>query len=604
MPPSHSYKPKPSAITTLVALGVVLRHRPDWGAVSLQDAAQTMGISAQRTSRLVTRAIAPFDEAVAHLTRRGRPQGDVVAGKLQAELALATALLQVATAILDRLPLRRRAVGDLIVGAWRRLRGTPGLTQKRFCQALGLKTRTLRSWLSAAPHRPPEPDSVIEETSTEPPRGHSGRPPRRPRFSFDVVLPDTQFAADTTGLSAFGVPLKLVAAQDIGGRDQDLLEAVFIDDHESAEIVSRVLAQAAADKPGAQVIVDQGTPYMAEATRLALDQLELEHAPQREADPQAKGTIEKAFDSAKSIARPLLDLTDRLADAVPQLKDSQLAIAAARLVVTAVLRAYQAGARAATRACQVRGQLDPELLAKMAQQNREHARAVDRSARLLLAHIHNLYDLPRSQKAFVDSLRHYPVEVIQKAERAFRDQVHRDDIRDRQSYFAKLVRVFNEEHQADRRREQARLQMQQRLQADNEQHADHEAEQRQDPAAFLRQAFDALANMWQPDQQSLLLGGVGLARAYLTRALSYLIEDHGYATTLDISAGVFNGFVLEMADKLGPAGLAAVQRVVEAKLVELAPASELASCQAGPALNIFGGDGLKQRPPPSAVLRN
>jgi hypothetical protein len=44
-----------------------------------------------------------------------------------------------------------------------------------------------------------------------------------------VFLPGTQVGADTTDLSVFGVPLKLVGVQDIGGRDRSLFDSVVID---------------------------------------------------------------------------------------------------------------------------------------------------------------------------------------------------------------------------------------------------------------------------------------------------------------------------------------------------------------------------------------
>jgi len=95
-----------------------------------------------------------------------------------------------------------------------------------------------------------------------------------------VTLPETQYAADTTDLCAFGVPLKLVAAQDIGGRDEMLFGAVIVDESESAAHVVQVLAEALAGYSGAQVLTDQGTPYMAEAMKRAMDELTIEHAPQ------------------------------------------------------------------------------------------------------------------------------------------------------------------------------------------------------------------------------------------------------------------------------------------------------------------------------------
>jgi hypothetical protein len=162
--------------------------------------------------------------------------------------------------------------------------------------------------------------------------------------------------------------LKLVAAQDVGGRDQDLLDSVIIDDHESAELVASVLTDALTGAQGAQVIVDQGTPYMAR-------------------------------------------ITDGIGQSFPRLRDTALAQAAARLVVISILRAYQFGARAATRAIEARGAVDPDELARRAADHRNEARATEISARLLLGHVHDLYDTatlsqlqPSSQVAPCDSV--------------------------------------------------------------------------------------------------------------------------------------------------------------------------------------------------------
>jgi transposase InsO family protein len=585
----------------LVALGIVARLHREWIVVDLSVAAKAQGVSTERLSRLVSRAIEPFEKALALLTRRGRPAVDMAAGKLQAELTLCRALLEVAGAILEKIPLRRRVVGALVVGAWLRLRGTPGLTQKQFCQALSIPPRTLRSWMSRPPRNVERTEPVVLPPSA--PTRPRRRGPRRPRFGFDLVLPDTQLAADTTELSAFGVSLKLVAAQDVGGRDHDLLDSIIIDDRESSELVVSVLTQALTGKQGAQVIVDQGTPYMAAATVRALDDLEAEHAPQREGDPQAKSTIERAFETVKVIAGPLLRLTDRLASSIPALHDASLARATARLVVTSTLRAYQAGARAATRAVEARGSLDSEELARRAAEHREQARATDRSARLLLGHIHDIYRLPGASKTFVNSLRRYPLEVLEQAEKAFRAQVHRDDIRDRCSYFAALVRTFHTDYQREqarleREREQARA-----LEASRQQDEARRRARRASPIDFLRQAIEAIAAAWLPEKRLLLFGGRGVGIAWLERAISWLIEDHDAFAARDLVMGVFADFSLAAAERLGSDGITAVRDIVVAKLDLLAPNSQFGSCRSTNASTILGEEGPKQRPPPSAALR-
>ena len=81
----------------------------------------------------------------------------------------------------------------------------------------------MRSWKTTIPvrnqtHNATEPGKGKDQDRKALKNNTRDRGPRRPRFGFDVVLPQTQIGADTTDLNAFGVPLKLVAAQDIGGR--------------------------------------------------------------------------------------------------------------------------------------------------------------------------------------------------------------------------------------------------------------------------------------------------------------------------------------------------------------------------------------------------
>ncbi|HVJ90929.1 MAG TPA: hypothetical protein VM580_14095 [Labilithrix sp.] len=109
-----------------------------------------------------------------------------------------------------------------------------------------------------------------------------------------------------------------------------------------------------------------------------------------------KSTVERAFGSVKSIARPMLAMTDRLARAVPALRQAELAKAFTRMCIAMLLRAWQHGARAARAAIRARGDITPDQLARHAQASREHAVARERSARLLLAHLHDIYALGRS----------------------------------------------------------------------------------------------------------------------------------------------------------------------------------------------------------------
>jgi hypothetical protein len=419
---SHASGQVTTSLLTVLAVAVVHRERPDWLAVGVGDAARAAGLSPERVSRLTTRLLAPWQDVVATVTRRGRPPRARAGDDAQRELVRLRALLAVASAVLALVSLDKPAVRDAIVGAWRRLSTElPSLTKEAFCRALSLSERTLRHWLRtprAATQMPPTSPS-----SPPPSRGPRRRRPRRPRFTFDVFLPGIQVGADTTNLSAFGVDLKLVGVQDIGGRDARLFDSVIVDTRESAGHVIDAFRPVLRDCPGVQAITDQGTPYLAEDTRSFLARLEVEHAPQKEGDPTGKATVEKGFHSLKRIAEPLLALSGKLADLVPQLRSAELAVPFARLVVGTVLRAYQAGARATRRAFEARGRVSEDELLRAGARAREAARADDRSARLLLAHLHDLFLFSTSSSAFVDRFRRYPLDVLRTAEAALRKRL-------------------------------------------------------------------------------------------------------------------------------------------------------------------------------------
>jgi hypothetical protein len=587
---SHASAPPPSFLLALVALGIVARLRPGWLAVELKAACAEHDVSPERLSRLVSRAISLFEPLVARLTRRGRPPRQDDEDGTQSELAITRALLEVATAMLARLKLRRRVVGELVVGTWERLRERHDLSQKRFCETLSIPVRTLRHWLRQ-PQRQRRRD----------PKPPSSKPPsprlRRGRFGFDVLLPGTQVGADTTDLRAFGVQLKLVAAQDIGARDEALFDAIVVDDHESAELVVDVLSRALADKPGAQAITDQGTPYLAEATRRALDALDAEHAPQREGDPLGKSTVERAFGTLKAIAAPLLALTDRVADRLPALRQPELAKALTHLLVAALLRAYQHGARAARAALEAREGIDPDELARRAEHSRERARAHERSKRQLLEHLHEVYRMPGSRRRFVEAYRRYPLTVLHDTERAYAAQAHRDDIRAPMRYFAAIVRRFDEEHRRDRQRRHHDSDQQREIRRQHEAHAARRAAFDAEPLARLRHALELLAHQWLPATASLLLGGEGAGLGHLRGALRRLAELHPDAIR-DLALGAFDDFRLAFNDHVGPAGIDAIAALLARELHKV---SADQNCAAPAASAILARTGKKPRPPPDRL---
>ena len=539
---SHDSAPSTTSLITVLAVALVHRERPDWLTVRVGDAARAAGVEPERVSRLATRVTKPLHALVEKLTQRGRPAREAPRDALRAELVRVRALLAVASALLALVTIRKSAARDLVVGAWHRLtKELPSLSKTDFCKALALSERTFRHWLrvpraSAPPTTPPAPPA------TKAPRK---RALRRPRFQFDVFLPDTQFGADTTALSAFGVPLKLVGVQDIGGRDERLFHAVVIDTTESAKHVVDAFRGVLLDCPGAQAITDQGTPYMAAETRAALRTFEAEHAPQKEGDPTGKSTVEKGFDSLKRILEPLLSLSNTLATLVPALHSAELAIPFARLATGTVLRAYQAGARAARRAVDARGAADEDDLVRAAARAREAARADDRSARLLLAQLHDLFRFPDSATDFVNRFRRYPLDVLRSAETALRKRLllhGADEVRSLDRYFAALVRSSFAEHRALRASREASRRVHRRLRDDNDQTDATRQHHLADPVQWLRDALDLLAMQWLPHSRTLLFDGEGLGLAWLRSALQRLRTLHLEIPLADLVHGLLDDF--------------------------------------------------------------
>jgi hypothetical protein len=604
MSKSHTTPPKPSVLLALVCLAIIKRLRPQWVCITVGQAARSEQISPQRVSRLCSHLIEPISALLARHSTRGRPSTVRTEQRDVQQLALTQALLQVATQLLKSVRLHKPAVAALVVGAYLGLKQThPQLTQKHFCATLGIAQRTVRYWLTAGL---PTQTTASAQIPAEPPR-RSPKRQRRGRFGFDVTVPGTQLAADTTDLAAFGCPLKLMAAQDVGGRDQNLLDAVIVQTHENSDQIVELLTDAIGDKEGMQVIVDQGTPYLAEQTRAACDQLEAELAVQREGHPQGKATLERAFGSIKQIAAPIFELTGRIAAALPSLQNAALAQACATLMLTALLRAYQAGARAAARADAARLPADAHMLAQVAERARHRARADDHSTRLLLTHIHSAYQIDTGITSFIRTFRRFPLTVIQQAERAFAQQAHRGDIKKRTSYFAAIVRAKFDAWLADRDRKLADQALADKLDTDAHRAEKQRAAWQHNPTAHLRDALKLLAAQVDPQSRTLRFGGSGIGRAALAAAWNALLHRHGFSAAAQIAHAVERDFRSEFADTLGPDGLRAVTDLVHQRLADLRPprsANQNHHCLAAFRKAILPTVGpSKSRPPPSVPLR-
>ena len=559
----HAVTPKPSPFLAVICLAIVHRLHPEWVAVPLVEACVKHDLSAQRLSRLCSRAIALFDGVLGKLTQRGRPKADLYNNDL--EVAQLRVLLGVATTLLRAIPLRGNKIRALLVGAWLRVQEKlPSITCRQYCETLGISERAFRRWRNET-----SPDFDVAQDIVEPQSDKSKpkpRPRRRGRFDFDVTLPGTQVAADTTDLNVFGVKLKLIGSQDVGGRDQSLFENVIVDTTENAELVEEVFAQTLNDLAGAQAITDQGTPYLAEVTRTALEAMEIEHAPQREGDPLGKATIERAFGTVKTIAAPLFALTIRLAKKFPSLRETAFAKAFARLVLTFLLRAYQAGARAARRAEQQRQSIDAETLSNLAAESRDKARAELRSKRMLLEHIHHVFGMNRSRTRFVRQFRTRPLKVIEQARDDFAKQAHRHDIRDRTAYFGKLVSnhldVFNKQ------RSKTRQQWARAKQRETDEQAKLERDRiwMEHPDRWLLDALKTIAAFWLPEQGTLVGGGAGPGKAWIHGSLGRLTELHGTQGAIDIAQGAADIFARASVNEIGDQGVCAVLKVLFVEL--------------------------------------
>ena len=569
--------------------------------ISVRQAAAEEHVSGERVSRLATKACSLFEATLESLTRRGRPNTKATS-EADSDLRLTRALLDAATSVLLQLKgSRRKLVRELLVGAWTRLSNDfASLTQQRFCAALALPTRTLHAWLN-------EPRSTTTATAMSSATSSASSPEvspkplepkkrrtRRGRFRFDVLLPGTQMAGDTTDASAFGVPLKIIGVQDVGGRDQNLLESVIVDETENSDLVNELFA--AVLKPGMQAITDQGTPFMAEATKAAFESKQVEHAPQREGDPLGKSTLERAWRTLKGIGAPLLGLSDRLADQAPGLRTPELAVPFVRVVISALLKAYQAGARAASTAVDQRGAIDLAVLARLAEESRNKAVAAEKSVRLFLEHIHTVYLLEGSMTKFIRSFKGYPLEALKDAELALRasfTNIKRTPLHSPARFFAARVRAATASYRS--RQADAERSRRQRA-ALNEAIAVREARSaavNADPIKGLRVALATVASCWNQTLGALLCDGL-----FLRASLSRLRELHTDVATVDIARAVLHEFHLARFDDLGPNAIAQIEAKFERVL------STIVSTGNNPRTSpIQLHTGPQQRPPPAPSLR-
>ena len=540
-------------ILTLVTADILHALDPCALAASVTDLARRAGLSLERVSRLKARVLPALTETLTRAARRGRPPVEA-ASEAARKADLFRALLEVAGSILGRIGVDERSVQDELVAAFARLHAEHGITQKEYCSLLRIPDRTFRFWKShvesgAAPASPkPEPPSA-------PPRI---RPSKQPGlFDLAATLPGVQGMADTTDLTFFGVPLKVIAVQDPGDRADVPWEAFDVDDHEDADLIVDVVRRALEATPGAQLISDQGTPYMAKVAEEAYTALELDHQPTKEHTPTEKPTLERSFGVVKGLLKPLIDLSNRMAEAIPALRSVDLARATGKLVLATFLRVWTCAARMRP-ATQMPA--DTDHIATVVAVQRERSLAEHRSANLFLHAMHEQYRFPGSAQSFVRAYRNIPLEDLREAERRFRSHACRCEAKYCDRYFAAVVRDVAE--QGRRRRAATRKADLQRFESRRtmEQMAAEQAALDRNPGARIRMSLDALTGQWDASGRRLHLAGRGPARASLQRGLRQLVTDA--ALPRDAAEAAWATWQSGIRD-LAPGVLAAVRAVFD-----------------------------------------
>jgi hypothetical protein len=176
------------------------------------------------------------------------------------------------------------------------------------------------------------------------------------------------------------------------------------------------------------------------------------------------------------------------------------------------------------------------------------------------------------------------------------------DVREVDRYFAALVRNHFAEHRGRRATRDASRSLQQRLRQQHHE-ADHAERSRSaDPALWLRQALDLIAEQWLPSDGHLMFDGDGLGVGWMRGALDLLLRRHGCTATTDIAVGVLGQFRLACLPSLADDGVSAVALLLEHELAQ-AHARHQSDLALDPACAIPRHIGLSTRPPPPNPLR-
>jgi hypothetical protein len=590
-PASHNITPAPTRLCALVCAAVVAAYDRTWLAQPVTALRQGDDPKPETLSRLKARVLPDVEVLVERAHRRGRRKtGDRELAQLRARIACLEALLAVAASIVGQRGVRDPRLQQRLVAAAERCKEQYGLAITDFCAHLGIPERTFRFWRTRTPQPvPPLPPPPAPPAPPPKPRNEG-------RFALELCPPDLQAMADTTHVRAFGVDLRVCAAQDPGRRFQELLAAFSAQTEENTDVIVDVLEQALAELPGAQVIVDQGTPYLAAKTRQACDAMEIDHQPQKEGAPTEKSPIERAFETVKTTLRPIFDLTNRIADAIPLLRRPELARAATTLLFACYLRVYSGGRRHLVHPLAAH---DPAALHDVVPKAREQARAENRSRKLFLQQLWADYNFEPfvSRDAFVRQHRIHALEDLHAADRILQERACRCGVRRCDWYFGGILRRVAAEGRARRAAELARREAERarrRVEAAreaDEQHFEAHPDQR------LARALECL----RIQHQIFWMDGDGWARAELRIALRDLYRRGPLVWQYDVDA-MWQTWCATYAGSQSTLDAISGLLAHEREAVAAAPPPIMPSADCG----TLGLQARRenQRPPPSSGLTN
>lgn len=508
---------KATLILVLVAALIIASYYPEWLAKPVKDLIPPgSGIRPDTLSKLKARVMGAFRTAIELATKPGRKPSEPAP---EVSSALDDECARIKQVFVEKMKGKKRQAQDYLVEAFARLVARTPITQKLFCEKLGVPDRDFRYWKKrvlepATPSAPPEP-------KPEP------QPCGQGRFDLEQTLPGIQQMADTTELEVAGTRLKIVAVQDPGNRHRKLWSSYHVDVTENCGIVAEQISKA---PDGTQTIHDRGTPFVAEQTRDTLDEKGCEPAPCKEFAATEKSTIERSNRTVKEAIAPLVAFFESLVGAVPALDCPALIATFVQLSLDLFHHGFNLGHRDIPHPLEAR---DREVLECIAEHQLEKARDGQHSRLSNLERIHAAYGMASGTRAFIKAHRNHALADIIEAEQRLVDAILAGTlIHQMHAYFASiLARV------ATPRIEQRRLERNRRDKLARERESQRKQDAWRDhlechPVEMLRFGLDIVAQQWRDDH--FLFGNVILCLADVESAIASMATSSPLSFHVDL----------------------------------------------------------------------